>query len=60
MSNNNDNNNINRNNIITSVIMIPKLNEFSYKEAKRLFLSYKEKGVITGGYFDDKIWSVTE
>ena len=59
MSSNNDNN-INRNNIITSVIMIPELNEFSYKEAKRLFLSYKEKGVITGGYFDDKSWSVTD
>ena len=36
--NNNDNNN--SNSIITSVIMIPELNEFSYKEAKRLFLSY--------------------
>ena len=59
MSSNNDNN-INRNNIITSVIMIPELNEFSYKEAKRLFLSYKEKGIITGGYFDDKSWSVTD
>lgn len=58
MSNNNDNNN--SNSIITSVIMIPELNEFSYKEAKRLFLSYKEKGVITGGYFDDKSWSVTD
>lgn len=45
MNNNNDNNNNNRNNIITSVIMIPELNEFSYKELKDCFVATRKKAL---------------
>lgn len=48
MSNNNDNN-INRNNIITSVIMIPELNEFPIKKLKDYFLATRKKALSQAG-----------
>ena len=49
-----------KNNIITSVLMIPELSERSYRKANRIFLDNKKKGIIIYGYFNDDAWVVTD
>ena len=48
------------NKIVSSVLLIPQLDEASYKEANRLFLSYKSENIITFGFIDDSKWDVTD
>lgn len=44
----------------TSILTIPELDELSEKEARKLFLNYKHKSIITAGKFDDPKWFVTD
>ena len=48
------------NKIVSSVLLIPQLDEASYKEANRLFLSYKNENIITFGFIDYVKWDVTD
>ena len=43
-----------------SILTIPELDDASYDEARSLFFAYKDKHVITGGLFDEKIWALTD
>lgn len=40
----------------TSISVIPELDNFSINEARNLFFSYKNKGVIRHGLFDEDLW----
>lgn len=45
---------------VNTILTIPDLDDISVKEARKIFLSYKEKATITDGYFDDSIWYLTD
>lgn len=42
----------------TAILAIPEIDEITIKEARRLFLAYKEKGIISNSNFDDDRWAL--
>ena len=44
----------------TSIISISEIDEITENDARRTFFSYKEKGIILDGLFDDDIWSLSD
>ncbi len=43
---------------ITTILVIPEIDEISINYAKKLFLGYREKGIITNSCFDDSVWNL--
>ena len=43
---------------ITAILAIPEIDEISINHAKKLFLGYKEKGIITNSNFSDSLWNL--
>lgn len=40
----------------TSIIAIPEIDSLAISDARRKFFSYKEKGIVASGLFDDDKW----
>ena len=49
-----------KNNIITSVLMIPGVSEGSDRKGNRIFLDNKKRGIIIYGELNDDAWVVTD
>lgn len=45
-----------KNNKHTSMIAIAQIDKMTVQEAERLFMIYKDNGIVTSGYFDDDCW----
>lgn len=44
----------------TVILSIPNIDNDAINEAEKIFLSYKDKGIIKTGYFTDNEWYVTD
>lgn len=42
----------------TAIFAIPEIDDITINEARRLFLAYKEKGIISNSNFDDDTWTL--
>lgn len=42
----------------TAILAIPEIDDITINEARRLFLAYKEKGIISNSNFDDDRWTL--
>ena len=44
----------------TTLNVIPRLEDISINDARKLFFSYKEQGIVVHGLFDDDFWQLSD